>query len=424
MHAAEPCQDPSPGRPLSPAMRLLAACADWPAGGGAAPDRLARVRAAAAAIGDWPDFVAHVRRHRVAGFVSDALARTELNVLARADEPIRRMAQRAARLALAATTELGRLTKLCRENGLAFAVLKGVPLSERVYGNVGLRHAKDIDLLVAPDQVDAMADVLDRLGYRPSELRPIDGEGLKALWYRARKDLPFRNPQTGIEIELHWRLLNNEHLLNLPFDAHTLVDVPLGSRISAPVLRLEDEFAYLCAHGAGHGWVRLKWLADINAILAQHSAEGIEDLYRHAAGLGGGMATAQAIVLSTWIFRTPVPPAFLARLEARPSVRLLSTIAFRAVTRTGGHEHAEVPFATLTTGLSRLLLAGGLRYWRREMALTLMNPEEFMAFGLPDRMAGIYPLLRPALWAASQLGVGRKSGRAAPRPPVKTGRRG
>jgi hypothetical protein len=405
-------------------MRLLAACADWLPPSGAAAARLSQVRAAAAEIGDWPDFAAHVRRHRVAGLVSDAFAQAKLDVPVCAAGPIRRMTKRAARQALAATTELGRLAELCRESGPAFAVIKGVPLSGRVYGNIGLRHAKDIDLLVAPDQVDAMADALERLGYRPSELRPTDGQGLRTLWYRARKDLPFRNPQTGVEIELHWRLLNNEQLLNLPFDAGRLVEVALGPRISAPVLRLDDEFAYLCAHGAGHGWVRLKWLADIHAILAQRSAEGIEDLYRHAARLGAGRAAAQAIVLSAWVFRTPVPPTFLDRLEAQSSVRLLSEIAFRAVTRAGGREHDDVPFATLTTGLSRLLLGGGLRYWRREVALTLMNPEEFMAFGLPDRMAGIYPLLRPALWVASQLGAGRKPARTVPRGPVKTGRRG
>lgn len=56
------------------------------------------------------------------------------------------------------------------------------------------------------------------------------------------------------------------------------------------VLRREDEFAYLCVHGAGHSWSRLKWLADLNARLAGLEAQRIAGLYRYAEARGAGCA--------------------------------------------------------------------------------------------------------------------------------------
>ena len=45
-----------------------------------------------------------------------------------------------------------------------------------------------------------------------------------------------------------------------------------------PTLADEPLYAYLCVHGASSAWFRLKWIADLNALLAGRTAEEIAAL--------------------------------------------------------------------------------------------------------------------------------------------------
>lgn len=54
--------------------------------------------------------------------------------------------------------------------------------------------------------------------------------------------------------------------------------VPLTNTIGLRTLGDEDLFAYLCIHGALHWWNRLKWLADVNAMLASTPKGGVSRL--------------------------------------------------------------------------------------------------------------------------------------------------
>jgi hypothetical protein len=58
-------------------------------------------------------------------------------------------------------------------------------------------------------------------------------------------------------------------------------------------------FAYLCMHGALHWWNRLKWLADLNALLACTPEHGIERLLQSAEARGGSGAPGAAALSDT-----------------------------------------------------------------------------------------------------------------------------
>jgi hypothetical protein len=49
-----------------------------------------------------------------------------------------------------------------------------------------------------------------------------------------------------------------------------------GTKGLLDYLRLgeDDPVAYLCMHGALHWWSRLKWLADVNALIATTPVDG------------------------------------------------------------------------------------------------------------------------------------------------------
>ena len=83
-----------------------------------------------------------------------------------------------------------------------------------------------------------------------------------------RKDLGFVHEATGLRIELHWRLFLNPHAMAETSIMAASRVVPLAGAAGLRTLGEEDLFAYLCMHGALHWWNRLKWLADVNALLA------------------------------------------------------------------------------------------------------------------------------------------------------------
>ena len=83
--------------------------------------------------------------------------------------------------------------------------------------------------------------------------------------------------------------------------------VPLTGARGLRTLGEEDLFAYLCMHGALHWWNRLKWLADINALLAAAPEDGVERLFRAAEARGAGRAAAQAMLLCRRLLGRPCP---------------------------------------------------------------------------------------------------------------------
>ena len=120
-----------------------------------------------------------------------------------------------------------------------------------------------------------------------------------------RKDLGFVHQATGLRIELHWRLFLNPHAMAETSIMAASRVVPLAGAEGLRTLGEEDLFAYLCMHGALHWWNRLKWLADVNALLASTPQDGVERLVRAAEARGAGRAAAQALLLCRNLLQTP-----------------------------------------------------------------------------------------------------------------------
>jgi len=93
--------------PLSAELLLAAACCRWPP----SPSRDASVRAAAAAMAGWDEFLRIVIRHRVSGLVHDALAAAGVEVPFRISAQLRSRAEAAVRQNLLLLAELARLQR-------------------------------------------------------------------------------------------------------------------------------------------------------------------------------------------------------------------------------------------------------------------------------------------------------------------------
>jgi hypothetical protein len=164
-------------------------------------------------------------------------------------------------------------------------------------------------------------------------------------------------------------------------------------------------FAYLAAHGAHSGWFRLKWLADITALL-RHDPGAIEAHYRRAQALGVGRCAAQALLLAKDLLALPLAPDLERELRGKRIHRRLVAIAMHVIA--GDHEAEEhagpAARSLLPVTFGNLLLRPGLGYKWAEIASLAANPMDRATGRLPRGLAFLYPLLGGVRWSARMLG--------------------
>ena len=176
---------------------------------------------------------------------------------------------------------------------------------------------------------------------------------------------------TGRQLELHWHLCLNPHIMNETTVTSSSRIVPLTSTIGLRTLGEEDLFAYLCVHGALHWWYQLHWLADIAALLSASPEGSAERLYREASTRGTGRAAAQALLLCRDVLHTPLPSDLILELGRTPRVQWLQRTALYAMT--SERRPLDVRFGTLRGSLSALLLGESWHYRFTELRNLLTN---------------------------------------------------
>jgi len=368
---------------------LVAACCRWPP----SPARDGAVLAAAARA-DWTLVARIAERHRIEGLVWNALRLAGVSIPADVAERLQSAADRIARQNLVLTAESLRLSASLDVAGIRHMFVKGVSLGVLAYGSIGPKMGWDIDLLVPLDQVEPAAEALEAAGYRLLLPRGPKGRERLGLWHRHWKESVWITPRGRLTVELHSRLSDNPMLApGIGPDSPTQqVEVAKGRFLTT--LRTEELFAYLGVHGASSAWFRLKWIADVGALLGGCSPDEIERLYRRSQELKAGRAAAQALLLCERVLATPVPPALVAELRSDPVNRWLLAIALRKLAgRTLTAELDEKLLGTGTIHLMQFALLPGLRFKYAELRRQLVDPSDRVAVPLPGALGFLYPLV-------------------------------
>lgn len=343
------------------------------------------------AAGIDPELLARVaRRHQVSALVAARLTQ--------AGQPVPgRLAKQADAAQRRALKQLGLaldLVAVLERAGICTVLLKGVALSQRAFGSPLLRGAVDIDLLVRPQDVGAAWQALARAGLRQvTPPTPLEGARL-ALFCRAAKDSLHRYPVGGPVLELHWRLSDELAEPLMPPDA-ALTMIALAPGRSVRVLDDPTLFLYLCTHGAAHGWARIKWLADVAALL-HHSPDGGHALWQHAAAKGGTIAAGSAVILAQELFGLAPPSGFRRPRGVRIAVLLWLA---RRIQRAGqgARELEPTPWRGWAEMLAKMLVAAG---WRQRLSVLRrigLASEDIARVPLPDPLIWLYPVLRVPL---------------------------
>jgi hypothetical protein len=211
-----------------------------------------------------------------------------------------------------------------------------------------------------------------------------------------------RSNDQSLEVELHWRLFNNKNFLPGMPSRSALRQFPQLDNVTLRTFIDDDLFAYLCAHGAAFAWCRLKWLADVGALLAR--TPDIELLFRSAAARGAARPAAQAILLCNRILGLQVHEGLLTAFRKNGAVRLLERLALRAMTQGGAEiEPYDVPGGMRPVALSLWLLDGSASYLWGEINSRWISFDDVVNVPLPPRFQFLYPILRVPLWIRRQL---------------------
>jgi hypothetical protein len=170
-------------------------------------------------------------------------------------------------------------------DGLPWIALKGEPLSVQLYRATGLRDATDVDVLVAPGDLEEAVE----------RLRGADFEGgVDDVDQKTSHKVVMRPVGGGLPVEVHWRVARP--LIPAPDTRELLerrehVEMPLGEdeTCEVPVLAPDDLLMQLAYHFHQHHGT-LKGLADITAWLDRYGSEralSVRHGLRHRYGAAG-----------------------------------------------------------------------------------------------------------------------------------------
>ncbi len=188
-----------------------------------------------------------------------------------------------------------------RTRGLQAILLKGGALIETVYGvHLGLRPLSDLDLLLRPEAVASVAEILCGRGFRPTSATSLlfdrgsfafdlHTELVGAAWFR-RKEMAFRYDGEDL-----WREAS-------PLDPHDP---------SLLLLEPSHQFLHLILHALKHSFNRLIWFIDLGLVLKQVRWAGVVN---RAEAAGALRVLAYALLPLRAIMGIEVPEAVVARL--------------------------------------------------------------------------------------------------------------
>jgi len=381
--------------PVPKEFHLVVACCRWPP----SEQRNEAIRAAAADVSDWARFLRIVRHHRVAGLARDGLRQAAICVPAETAGKLHEDATALVRQNLQFVSESVRLQTTLNNLDIPNLFVKGIPLAQLAYGGLSVKHSWDIDLLVTPKTVTRAIAALMELGYFASPPLPSETDPRYQHWIKYSREYIFTHKTKNLPVELHWRLTDNEHFLQ-GVSAETggqIVIVPGENPLRT--LNDDDLFSYLSIHGAFHGWARLKWLADVAALISGESADVLERRFETARRANADHCVAQAFLLCHRLFDVQALSALSKRLRRRWRYRYLEKMAFDTMSAGGGEVMPGASSFDMTSVyFSHFLVGHGFRYVTSELRNKLQGPYDLLYSEGKPRSGFLYPARRMIAW--------------------------
>ena len=290
--------------------------------------------------------------------------------------------------AMLLSLELIRIYDLLSSRGLKVLAYKGLALAQTVYGDIALRHAGDIDILIHASDFSRIRDVVQELGYTPHTRLP---ESQERVYLKSGYECAFDGTAGPNLLEVQWAIQPRFYAVDFDMDGlfRRGVTVPVAGRpMQTPCA--EDLFIVLSLHAAKHVWGRLIWLCDLARLMSLPTlnwtwiAEQAKDR-RIVRILRVGM------LLANRMLGAPIPAAAEASLPQDGAAQAFAEEIEPSIAR-------ETLFDVESYEYFRLMLrlresnADRLRFLAR--LIFTPGPGEWEAIQLPALLSPLYRLVR------------------------------
>lgn len=298
---------------------------------------------------------------------------------------------------LAAAEQAGHLTAQLGARGVKVAAFKGAALAVALQRDLTAREYNDIDLIVAPADVDAAEDVLRGFGYHSAQ-----GDRRFRRTFLAHQRQYALVHDERATIDLHWAFTAAHVPFPLAPDEiwSTLEQVTIGSRRVATIGGA-DLALLLAGHGTKEGWRSLGWVCDFAFLVDRQRDLDWSSIYRRARARGCGDSVLLACIMAERLMGVAVPEALgpLARASRRVDALAMALVAGLRET---SDEKERPNLADLDLCDSR---------WRRVVAGVAigMTPtvSDYRSMPLPPSLWPLYRVTRPIRLGLKAFGIVR-----------------
>lgn len=296
--------------------------------------------------------------------------------------------------ALFLSRELIRIVDRLSAAGIEVMPYKGLALAELAYGDIALRQAGDIDLLIRPRDFPRIRHAVCQLGYMPRlNLSPAE----ERAYLQSGYECAFDGAAGPNLLEVQWAIQPRFYAID--FDMSGLFRRAAAVTVAGHAMKTpspEDLLLILSAHAAKHGWGRLIWLCDIARVMSQPNLNW-NWIGSEARALGIVRIVQVSMLLANRLLGTAIPPAAQANFrEDRATLALVDEIE--------SHIASEATFNVESFAYFHFMMrlrersADRLRFLQR--LLFTPGPGEWQAVRLPAPLFPLYRLVRLSRLAA------------------------
>jgi hypothetical protein len=352
---------------------------------------------------NWNRLLQVAERHRVMPLLYANLKRVDMgDVPPEVMSVLRGDVQSNAGRTLQLAGELRRLLIEFERAQIPVIAFKGIALAAMVYGDLSLRDAGDLDLLVHRDDVVRAADLLVRLGHRTGypTASPREAEYLTSLTGERREEYLFAHsehhlvyPPTQLNVDLHWALSLREFAVELDLAGmwRRARPVQVAGR-EVLTFSPEDLLIVLCLNGAKDAWGRIDRICDVAQVLRRFEMLDWPRVFEQVRSCGTARMLHVGLLLASDLLSAPMAP--LARERAAADVRAVRLAS-------------DIRRRLLDSGTGASLSAAGRvafdllmrERWRERAGYCLghLRPGvgDWAAVPLPQRLSFLHYLIRP-----------------------------
>ena len=279
--------------------------------------------------------------------------------------------------------------QLFNEHRLPVAIFKGALLAQMAYGEMSLRQAGDIDLLIKRSDFGEARRLLESLGY---EMTPPLTPAQLASHLNNHCEIQFMRDDWLTVVDLHWDLAPRSFVFGVKADEvmSRLQSVSFAGT-TVETFGAEDLLLYQAMHGAKHLWRRLEWISCLAESLRATSTINWDTLVDRAMKAHATRILALGLRLVEQFSDVPVPAQVLTSIDRDKAMqRMAAQIRSQLFTTLGPAESTETNLYNLRImDRKRDALISALR------SIFVPTLPDWQSLALPASLHSLYYAYRP-----------------------------